>query len=101
MMGGSDGSTALDSAEVYDPSTETWSPTTPMSTARVHPTATVLVGGRVLVAGGATDGSNILELYNPTTGTWTHAGQMETGREGHTATLQPDGKVLLAGGRGP
>lgn len=45
----------------------TWSPTGALATARVGHTATLLPNGRVLVAGGATEGWRLLntaELYN-------------------------------------
>src|SRR5215469_16121438 len=60
-------------------------------------TATLLLNGKVLVAGGASDG-NGAELYDPTTGNWTATGQMATNRYDHTATLLPNGRVLVAGG---
>jgi MYXO-CTERM domain-containing protein len=53
VAGGSTGSTSLSSAELYDPSTNTWSPALAMSQARAWPTATQLVSGDVLVAGGS------------------------------------------------
>src|SRR5437867_2461569 len=49
-----------------------------------------LLDGRVLVAGGRTDGRTGLataELYDPNTGTWTATGSMTAGRFAHTAVL--------------
>src|SRR5205085_1321848 len=66
---------------------------------RVH-TATLLLNGKVLVAGGDT-GSIYLataELYDSATGSWSGTGNLITARSGHTATVFSNGKVLVVGG---
>lgn len=77
-----------------------WKTTGSMATARNYHTATLLLDGRVLVAGGD---SNIptasCEIYDPATGTWTATGSLSTVRVHHTATLLPDGRVIVTGGR--
>jgi N-acetylneuraminic acid mutarotase len=103
VVGGGDGSKGLNSAELYDPATETWSYTGGPAIARGNHTATLLASGKVLVTGGSNSDSlpgtlNSAELYDPVTGTWGATGSLISARGSHTATLLQDGKVLVAGG---
>jgi N-acetylneuraminic acid mutarotase len=92
------------SAELYNPTTETWSVTGSLNIPRYYGyTATLLSNGKVLVAGGANNSSSYManaELYDPATGTWTATGAMNKPRTTHTAVLLPNGKVLVMGGWG-
>ena len=70
--------------------------------ARQGHTATLLSNGKVLVAGGLLNNSDLksCQLYDPATGTWSGTGDLNTGRFNHTATLLKNGKVLVVGGSG-
>jgi N-acetylneuraminic acid mutarotase len=97
--------TVNSSAELYDPNTETWSYTGRMSRRASH-SATSLVNGQVLVAGGVNWGDggtggyelvNSAELYDPSTGKWRPTGSLNKIRGSNSATLLANGKVLAVG----
>ena len=90
----------LASAELYRPVADRWFEAGPIAAARGwgH-TATTLLDGRVLVAGGTEFAAlPSAELFDPATVTWTLTGSMHEARSGHTATLLRDGRVLVTGG---
>ena len=97
-------SQALKSAELYDPTANTWSPATDMGLGqeRSGHTATLLGDGRVFVAGGLGPYSiNALmstRIYKPASNSWSAGPTLTTGRFEHTATLLKTGKVLIVGG---
>lgn len=98
---GGSSSTTLDSAELYDPVTRTFSATGSMATARLAAASVLLRDGRVFVAGGEDkDGISTaaVELYNPATGTWALTSPLAIDRVNATATLLKNGKVLIVGG---
>src|ERR1035437_6962667 len=66
-----------------------------MSTARANHTATLLLDGRVLMAGG---GDASTELYSPTVGKFWPGGSMTAVQSSSTATRLRDGRVLVTGG---
>jgi hypothetical protein len=102
--------TVLDSAELYDPATGTFTPTGSLATGRYEHSATLLASGNVLIAGGL-DPSGVplasAELFDPARGVFTPTtGSMNSARHRHTGTyLDPtgtppaaSGTVLVAGG---
>ncbi len=69
---------ATTSAEVYEPTTATWSAAGSMGTGRVGHTLTLLADGTVLAAGGSTRAGPLAsaEVYDPRTDTWAATGSM-------------------------
>lgn len=113
----------LDSAEVYDPSTQTFTAVGKMTVPRVTHRAVRLLDGRILVVGGVTKNAAdpacntptppcstapsscsgralaTAEIFDPATNAFAATGSMSTPRAiGHSATLLSDGRVLVAGG---
>jgi MYXO-CTERM domain-containing protein/uncharacterized delta-60 repeat protein len=92
----------LASAEMYNPTTGTWSSIASLPYPRGRHTATLLPMGKVLVAGGVGDDSTGFNanaaVYDPGTRSWSFNASLAQGRRDHTATLLPDGRVLVVGG---
>jgi len=65
IAGGAWYADVLSSAELYDPSTNTWKTTANMSTERRQPRACTLTDGRVLVVAGFSATSTSAELFIP------------------------------------
>ena len=92
----------LNSAEIYNRTTNTWTTVASMASVRSAHTATLLANGKVLVVGGTNGTSTSLgtgELYDPASNTWTTINGFGS-RSAHTATLLADGRVLVVGGCG-
>lgn len=109
--------TALNTAEIYDPPTDTFSNLAlasgglgQMAVQRGAHTATPIAGGLVLIAGGVTNTvagtfPTAIDIYSDGAlggvkgfVTQQGLGSLATGRASHTATVLATGDVLLAGG---
>jgi Galactose oxidase, central domain/Kelch motif/HYR domain len=94
----------LGTAEIYDPTTNTWAATGSMTLGREYHVAVRLDDGRVLVVGGRPNKgggwySATAELYDPANGIWTATGSMSQAKIEFTTTLLLGGRVLVTGGR--
>ena len=95
--------------QLYDPGSGTWTITATTLRPHINATATLLLDGTVLVAGGEESGSAELYIpagvsppaglaFTPPAGVWIATGAMGAPRYGHTAVRLLDGRVLVVGG---
>jgi hypothetical protein len=98
------GAPAGGDALLYDPQTDTWTPTKPMVKPRYLAQSVRLSDGRVLVAGGMTLEDKPLqkisasaEIYDPTSNAWTAAAALAEARYAYVLLLS-NGQVLAVGG---
>lgn len=91
---------AVNSLEIYDPSTNTWSTGATMPTAR-YLLAADSVNGEIYAIGGFSTSSalNTVEAYDPPTNTWSTVATMPTARYGPGAT-DVNGVIYTIGGVG-
>jgi hypothetical protein len=122
VAGGSTDNTAtnaVDYAELFDPSTGSWSavqcgcgalcggtgtPKVTLQAKRFQAAATSLSNGRVLITGGANSGSSALatvDVYDPTEDCFrANATGLQTARAAHTATAYGANQAVIIGGNG-
>ncbi|MCX6875254.1 MAG: hypothetical protein NTW21_15820 [Verrucomicrobia bacterium] len=95
-------SNVLTSSELYDPATERWTTSGPMTVGRYNHAVTLLPDGMVQVVGGSSADfqgrTGTTEIYNPATGIWTPSGYLPDQLVTPTATLLSTGRILVAGG---
>ena len=105
LVGGRNGSEALNSASIWDPATNR---SVQLPAKLVHGrawhSATILPDGPILLFGGIGNDGQVAatsEIFDPTAQTFTSLPYTAiTPRAHHTATLLSDGNVLIAGGVG-
>jgi len=90
------------SFETWDPVTDHWDMVATFKRRTGH-TLTLLLDGRLLVAGGVfkfTGGAASADcaIYDPSSNRWKAVGPMKTARESAQALLLHDGRVLIVGG---
>jgi len=90
-------------AEVYDPLTNVWTPTTPMVASRIGHQQILLPNGKTLVIGGAvTTPATALataETYDPVIDAWVAGAPMKVARRDHAVSLLSRSRVLVTGGQ--
>ena len=104
-IGGVNGSgTVLNTVEVYDFSTGTWSEAAPMPTARAYLSVVAGTDGNIYAIGGSNGSGTPLatvEAYNTVKGTWTTAPSLNFARSHFGAVLlPPDDFLFVTGGIG-
>ncbi|HXO59722.1 MAG TPA: kelch repeat-containing protein [Candidatus Acidoferrum sp.] len=87
-------------AELFDPSTNSWSLAPSMSHERISPSITLLPNHQVLVVGDNGPNENTAEIFDPAAEQWSPAPKPAADRAGHVAALLHSGAVLVAGGLG-
>ncbi|MEY3806960.1 MAG: hypothetical protein RIR69_1772 [Actinomycetota bacterium] len=90
-------------AELFDPTTDSFSTTGSLFQGRGFAPAVVLDDGRVLVAGGNYYNGQFIalsstEIYSPTTGLFTTTGSLNRARHSFRMFLLPDGRAIAIGG---
>lgn len=92
--------TRTNTAELYDPATGTWTPTSTMLRQRSNFDLAILPDGKVLAASGfGTEAATTAELYDPATGNWETTGGLRSRTRASAAVLD-DGRVLATSGFG-
>jgi hypothetical protein len=100
VVGGST-SRAAETAELFEPSTGSWTLIAPPHMPRESHGAVVTTDGTVLVVGGYHFASGTLdaaERFEPATGTWSLVTSLRVPRRGAGVMRLPGGEVLLVGG---
>lgn len=100
LVAGGRSDTHLDTAEIFDPTTNTWAATGSMNVARSDHQSILLADGRVLVFSGRVGGIDITsaEIYDPQTEAWSVVDSLRSGRFAPIVVGLNDGRVLVAGG---
>jgi N-acetylneuraminic acid mutarotase len=101
--GNSSNDIGVANAEIFDPSTNHWTPVPNMAFRRWYPTATTLADGRILVTAGwqttAHSNAGVSEIYDPSTNTWSQLTNANNPFETYPFLYQlNDGRIIHIGG---
>lgn len=93
----------LDSTEMYDPETDTWSEKTPMPTGKAFHEAVLGADNRIYILGGSEEGSAScpipdVYIYDPARDSWSRGPSMNYPRSTLAAVATPEGKIYAIGG---
>jgi hypothetical protein len=98
-----DRNVALATAEVFDPTTDSFTRVADLATTRFAPAVVSAPDGRAFFLGGVDDlesnaGLKTVEMFDATTGKFAPAGNLVRARRLHTAARLPDGRIFVVGG---
>ena len=99
----------VQSSEIYDPGTgpgtDSWTPTTTSMSEPKYLPAPILLGGKVIVAGGNTGttstGTAQVEVFDIASQSWSTLTPLSQARDQSFAFALPNGRFALVGGRVP
>jgi hypothetical protein len=101
LPSGATTATPTSSAELFNPTTDTFTSTGAMSNARAYHFAVTLPSGNVLIAGGCSSTQSVArstEVYNLSTGAFVSGPSMLTPHCSGQVTILQSGQILLSGG---
>jgi hypothetical protein len=104
VTGGQGGSaSSLNSSEIYDPATNSFTSKSSMNSSRVNYSGVLLTDGNVLIVGGidriSGKSANTAELFDYTTGTFSTIGNMNSSRSNSSIANLTNGNVLITEGQ--
>lgn len=93
---------SLDSVEIFDIGTETWSEVASMNYKRDNVNVILMPDSKVFVSNGSSGAdrsySNTCEVYDPTADTWTQKSNLNYNRHYHLADMLNNNQIIAVGG---
>lgn len=100
IIGGHSSAGVMDTVEMYDPATDTWTPMNSKPTA-VYDASAALIGEKVYVPGGLTSSgapTKTVEVFNPRKNSWEKCADLPVALNGY-GLVSYEGQLYLFGGR--